>query len=147
MGSWVYDRTEYDVINETDKGFINYTDFNRIEGDIAELETTMNSYGYLVPETLVIKTDWTYQGALSANSFTNIPTLEHMNRILHNISVLMQVGSVYPTTPALPSTMEYATYKTFNNIEKILYDLWAMLHDAEQYFRECNTFDCGEYNY
>lgn len=147
MGSWVYDRTEYDVTNETDKGFINYTDFNRIESDIAELETTMNSYGYLVPETLVIKTNWTYQGALGANSFNNIPTLEHMNRILHNISVLMRVGSVYPTTPALPSTMEYATYKTFNDIEKILYDLWTMLHDAERYFRECNTFDCGEYDY
>lgn len=145
MGSWVYDRTEQDVKNETDKGFINYTDFNRIEGDIEELEDTLNEYGYLVPETLVNKTNWHYQGTLGPNSFDNIPTLEHMNRILHNISVLMGVYSVYPTTPRLPSTMEFATYKTFNDIEKILYDLWLSLHETERYFRECNTFDCGEY--
>lgn len=142
--SWVYDRTESDVINETDKGFINYTDFNRIEENIAELETTLNEYGYILPETLVIKTDWAYQGYLGTSGTDNIPTLAHMNRILHNISVLMENYSVYPTTPTLPSTMEYATYQTFNDIEKILYDLWLMLHDTERYFRQCNTFACGE---
>lgn len=144
MGSWVYDRTEADVRNETDKGFVNYTDFNRIESDIAELETTLNAYGYILPETLVNKTDWHYQGTLGANSTDNIPTLAHMNRILHNISVLRSTYRVYPTTPATPSTMEYATYQTFNDIEKILYDLWLMLHDTQTYFRQCNTFACGE---
>ena len=143
MGSWVYDRTEADVRNSTDKGFINYTDFNRIESDIAELETTLNAYGYLLPETLVNKTDWHAQGALTSG-MDNIPTLAHMNRILHNIGVLRSVYRVYPTTPATPSTMEFATYTTFNDIEKILYDLWLMLHDTESYFRQCNTFACGE---
>lgn len=143
MGSWVYDRTEADVRNSTDKGFINYTDFNRIESDIAELETTLNAYGYLLPETLVNKTDWHAQGPLTSG-MDNIPTLAHMNRILHNIGVLRSVYRVYPTTPATPSTMEFATYTTFNDIEKILYDLWLMLHDTESYFRQCNTFACGE---
>lgn len=147
MGEWVYDRTANDVKNETDKGFINYTDFNRIESDIAELEETLNEYGYLLPETLVIKTDWQEQGYLGTSGMDNIPTLAHMNRILYNIRVLRAAYQVYPTTPATPSTMEFATYKTFNNIEKILYDLWLMLHDTEKYFRECNTFDCGEYDY
>ncbi len=146
MADWVYDRTEYDVINETDKGFINYTDFNRIESDIEELEDILNAYGYTLPETLVNKTNWHAQGYLGSG-MDNIPTLAHMNRILHNISVLLSVYRVYPTTPTLPSTMEFATYKTFNDIEKILYDLWLMLRDTEHYFRECNTFDCGEYDY
>ena len=143
MGSWVYDRTEADVKNETNKGFINYTDFNRIEGDIAELETTLNAYGYILPVTLVNKTDWHAQGRLTSG-MDNIPTLAHMNRILYNIGVLRQTYRTYPDTPATPSTMEFATYKTFNDIEKILYDLWLMLHDTEQYFRQCNTFACGE---
>lgn len=147
MASWILDRTEQDVINETNKGFVNYTDFNRIESDIAELETTLNAYGYLLPETLVNKTDWHAQGYLGTSGMDNIPTLAHMNRILHNISVLLGVYRVYPTTPSLPSTMEYATYRTFNDIEQILHDLWLMLHDTERYFRQCNTFDCGEYDY
>ena len=147
MGSWIYDRTEADVRNETDKGFVNYTDFNRIESDIAELEDTLNAYGYLLPETLVNKTDWHAQGVLGTSGMENIPTLAHMNRILHNIGVLRSVYRVYPTTPATPATMEFATYQTFNDIEKILYDLWLMLHDTEHFFRECNTFDCGEYDY
>lgn len=146
MGSWVYDRTEADVRNETDKGFINYTDFNRIESDIAELEATLNEYGYLLPETLVNKTDWHEQGEL-VSGMDNIPTLAHMNRILYNIGVLRSTYQVYPTTPDTPATMEFATYQTFNDIEKILYDLWLMLHDTERYFRQCNTFDCGEYEY
>lgn len=147
MGSWVYDRTEADVRDETDKGFINYNDFNRIESDIAELEATLNAYGYLLPETLVNKTDWHEQGYLGSSGMENIPTLSHMNRILHNIGVLRQTYRTYPDTPATPSTMEFATYSTFNDIEKILYDLWLMLHDTERYFRQCNTFDCGEYEY
>lgn len=147
MGSWVYDRTEADVRDETDKGFINYNDFNRIESDIAELEATLNAYGYLLPETLVNKTDWAPQGYLGPTGMENIPTLWHMNRILHNIGVLRQTYRTYPDTPATPSTMEFATYRTFNDIEKILYDLWLMLHDTERYFRQCNTFDCGEYEY
>lgn len=145
MGSWVYDRTSSDVANETSKGFINYTDFNRIEGDIAELETLLNEVGYL-PHTLVNKIDWTAQGNL-ASGYDNIPTLAHMNRILANIQELMRVYYVYPTTPNLPETMEYATYSTFNDIEKILHDLYLMLDHMKSYFRQCNTFDCGEYDY
>ena len=145
MGSWVYDRTSSDVANETNKGFINYTDFNRIEGDIAELETLLDEVGYIVT-TLVNKTDWTAQGALASGT-DNIPTLAHMNRILGNIAELLRVYFVYPTTPNLPSTMEYATYTTFNDIEKILHDMYLMLEHMKSYFRECNTFDCGEYDY
>lgn len=145
MGTWIYDRTSSDVANETSKGFINYTDFNRIEGDIAELETLLKEVGY-IPTELVNKTDWTAQGNL-ASGFANIPTLEHMNRILGNIQELMRVYYVYPTTPSLPTTMEYATYRTFNDIEKILYDLYLMLDHMKEYFRQCNTFDCGEYDW
>lgn len=147
MGTWVYDRTELDVRNETDKGFINYSDFNRIESDIEELVDLLDQAGYNLPETLVIKTDWHYQGFLGTGSLDNIPTLAHMNRILHNISVLLAEYEAYPTTPDLPETLEFATYQTFNDVEKILYDLWYKLQDITIYFRECNTFDCGEYDW
>lgn len=147
MGSWIYDRTELDVLNETSKGFVNYTDFNRIEGDVKELEEIMVSFGYLPPSPLVTKIDWKRQGYLGSTGMDNIPTLAHMRRIIYNINILRQIYYVYPWTPDTPVTLENATYGTFNDVEKILHDLYLMTEDMRGYFRECNTFDVGSYNY
>lgn len=144
MGSWIYDRTEEDVINETPKGLVGYKDFNRIEGDVLELVNFLSSYGYTFDETMTIKTNWRRQMSLSASNTNNIPMFADMNRILSNINTLKVNFELYPDTPQLPKTMEDATYQTFNDIEKILYDLHLVIPTIVQYFRECNTFECGE---
>lgn len=143
MAEYIYDRTAADVSNGTPKGYINYTDLNRIENAMEELEAELNAYAYPLGEKLTIKTDWKRQIELAADSLENIPTLEHLTRLLHNEAKLIASFFVYPDTPTLPASLEYATFETFNDVEKILYDLHLMLESLRGYFRECNTFYCG----
>ena len=137
---WIYSRTYADMENNTEYAYINYWDLNRIETRMFELSNQMNQYGYT--QTLSVKTDWTVQAA--AWDLTNIPTLEHLIRLHANTKKLMDAFFVYPNTPQLPESFENLTVFTMNDIEKILHDLHYMLKDMAVYFRECDTFYCGE---
>ena len=136
----IFDRTEHDLRNGTDKAYINYWDLNRIEACIKDLSAQLNDYMYC--QSTTVKTDWGKQTAIS--DMTNIPTLEHMERIRDNMQLLIAAFFVYPTTPQLPETFENLTIYTANDIEKILYDLHLMKESMTANFRECNTFYCGE---
>ena len=41
----IYDRTYQDLVNETDKAYISYTDLNRIEESVKYLSDILNRYG------------------------------------------------------------------------------------------------------
>lgn len=144
MAEWVYDRTISDVVNGTSKGFINYQDLNRIENAMQELEEELCYYSYTLGEILSLKTTWHKAQALGQSSLANIPTLEHLNRIAHNVNVLRNAFFTYQFTPQAPTTLENATYRTFNDLEQILHDLHMMVESMEENFVECDTFYCNE---
>lgn len=140
MAEWIFDRTQADLANNTDKSFINYADLNRIETRMQELSAVLNDYMYR--QQITAKTDWTKQ--TDASDLTNIPTKNHLDRLHANEAVLIDAFFIYPTTPQLPETFECLTIYTANDIEKILYDLHLMIEDMENNFLECGAFECGE---
>lgn len=136
----IFNRTVTDLKNCTDKAYINYWDLNRIEECIKDLSEQLNNYMYC--QNTTVKTDWGKQTAIS--DMTNIPTLEHIERIRNNMQLLIAAFFVYSTTPKLPDTFEKLTIYTANDVEKILYDLHLATESMISNFRECNTFYCGE---
>ena len=137
---WIYNRKQSDLKNNTKKAFINYQDLNRIETRMSELTALLNQYLYV--QSITTKTDW--EKVTNSNFATNTPTLSHINRLHDNEQKLINAFFVYPTTPTLPVTFEYLDIYRMNNVEKILRDLYMMVLDMVSYFRECDTFYCGE---
>lgn len=89
------------------KGAYNYSDLNRVEQACGEIGEEMGL-------SLTVKTNWTDW---------DIPKASDLNRILGNLRTLRGMVTVYPTTPAVPSTMSRMTYTTANQIEQILLDV------------------------
>lgn len=143
MASFVFDRTEQDLINETDKAFINFTDLNRIESAAQELNDAIVNYAYRLNEMLTHKINWAKQTTLGVVSLDNIPTTEQLTRILSNITKLKAAYFTYDDTPELPLTLDYATIQTFNSLEKNLHDMHLIVTEMRDDFRECGTFGCG----
>lgn len=118
----IYDREQKDVVNKTKKGYYNYNDLNRIEEWCKYLASFFNTYNY--PIIIQVKTDWT------RNDF---PTLQQINRIRNNVTLLKTTFFSYKNTP----TINYKTtmnYTDANHIEKILKDLDVILTSFMQIF-------------
>lgn len=152
MAEWIepiFDRTQADVdyaiaklseLREVGgennvflKGACNYTDFNRIEGNIQYLRERLNAL-YYYPETET-KT-WNRNG---------LPNTKDISRIIDNIQEIIAAFFQDPSAPELPDNM--LTYKQVNDIEENLYLLLLTLNSLEEYVegaRQCGTFECGE---
>ena len=89
------------------RGAYNYTDWNRVEAAVAELATMLGVQVSTV-------TTW---GARA------IPTVADSARYLSNIRKLRTVCQGLTNTPATPESMQRMTFRTANDIEKILTDL------------------------
>ena len=100
------------------KGALNYTDINRIEGNIAYL---FDIFGI---SDITVKTDWVH---------TDIVTLSDFQRILNNIDRLRSLFKVFETTPEIPSA-PINTYQKVNDIEKILYDMYYIYENGDMAF-------------
>lgn len=137
---WITDRTEIDLINNTYKAFLNYTDMNRIEENMQELFNIMRSMGYYA--TVDTKTDW--KNYKETTDIENIPTISHMRRIIRNLRSLKLNFLCYATTPEHLNTMENLTIYQLNDMEKILMDLYNMSLDIQDNYRECGIYECGE---
>lgn len=138
---WITDRTEIDLINNTFKAFLNYTDMNRIEENMQELLDLGVQCGYWTSITF-IKTDWKNYSISTSN--LNIPTRTHMQRIINNLKSLRANFLIYPTTPEAPATMEKITIYIMNDFEQILKDLFMIVQDIKEHYRECGAYECGE---
>lgn len=108
------------------KGAYNAADLNRVGSAIAYIADLLTGYGYAVDVSP--KTDW---------ALGDIPTPTQMEAYLRDVSALRAVLAVWATTPAVPGSMDNATYITANNIEKILVDVDALLTNI------INTIDLG----
>lgn len=101
----IYDRTQEDLDNDTDKAYIDYADLNRIEGACAELAEIL---GVSIETKTWEMSDWRYEA--------------DMQRIRNNI---VKLTAVYQMTGfSAPSAIEFTSIEEANALEKLLHDLW-----------------------
>ena len=115
-----------------EKGTITYNTLNRIENKQEELKNLFNDMGYW--NTPITNKLW------GENDIFNIDDLQ---RIIDNTNILRNAFFVYKDTPNTPPISYY--WQDINALEKILYDLDVMINDVKSHYRECGTFESGEY--
>lgn len=106
LESLIYDRTNDDLVNDTDKAYIDYKDLNRVEGACAEL-------GALLGVTVSTKT-W---------KISDWRTEAEMKRIRDNLEKLQNVYESAIKTKA-PTAITYTSIAQANDIERLLHDAW-----------------------
>lgn len=104
----IYDRTNNDLVNDTDKAYIDYDDLNRIEGACAEL-------GALLGVTVSTKT-W---------KITDWRTDADMERIRQNLIMLQNAYEMAKVTQ-VPARITYTSFTQANDIERILHETWII---------------------
>ena len=102
----IYDRTNDDLVNNTDKAYIDYDDLNRIEGACVELGTML---GVTVSTKTWKITDWR--------------TEADMERIRQNLIKLQNAYAMAKITQ-VPAKITYGSYTQANDIERILHETW-----------------------
>lgn len=101
------------------KGALNYTDLNRIEQNL-----------YLL--SLVLEVNVEIKSWIPGD----IPTNSDYVRILNNVEIIRSAYTTYNDTPSTPS-VPLVTYSKYNDIEKILLDVYTILLAHFHYY-------CGE---
>lgn len=114
--SLITDRTRADVANQTDKGFYNASDLNRVGAAVEYIAGRFTALGYACPVT--VKKDW-----LTSDT----PTQRQMETYRQNIVTLRGQIAVMQSTPEAPASMAGLNYVKANNIEQILLDLDALI--------------------
>lgn len=114
--SLITDRTRADVANQTDKGFYNASDLNRVGAAVEYVAGRFAALGYACPVT--VKKDW-----LTSDT----PTASQMEAYRQNIVTLRGQIAVMASTPDAPASMAGLDYVKANNIEQILLDLDALI--------------------
>ena len=114
--SLITDRTRADVENETDKGFYNASDLNRVGAAVEYIAARFTALGYACVVTT--KTDWLTSDA---------PTASQLETYRQNIVTLRGQIAVMASTPEAPASMAGLNYVKANNIEQILLDLDALI--------------------
>ena len=112
----VTDRTRADVANQTDKGFYNASDLNRVGAAVEYIAGRVTALGYACPVT--VKKDWLTSDA---------PTASQLETYRQNIVTLRGQIAVMQSTPEAPASMAGLNYVKANNIEQILLDLDALI--------------------
>ena len=114
--SLITDRTRADVANQTDKGFYNASDLNRVGAAVEYIAGRFTALGYACPVT--VKKDWLTSDA---------PTTSQLATYRQNIVTLRALIAVMQSTPEAPASMAGLNYVKANNIEQILLDLDALI--------------------
>lgn len=114
--SLITDRTRADVANQTDKGFYNASDLNRVGAAVEYIAGRFAALGYACPVT--VKKDWLTSDA---------PTASQMEAYRQNIVTLRGQIAVMQSTPNAPASMAGLNYVKANDIEQILLDLDALI--------------------
>ncbi len=112
----ITDRTRTDVANQTDKGFYNASDLNRVGAAVEYIAGRFTAIGYACPVT--VKKDW-----LTSDT----PTQRQLETYRQNIVTLRGQIAVMASTPEAPASMAGLNYVKANNIEQILLDLDALI--------------------
>ena len=129
----ITDRTRADVANQTDKGFYNASDLNRVGAAVEYIAGRFAALGYACPVT--VKKDWLT---------TDAPTASQMEAYRQNIVTLRALIAVMASTPEAPASMAGLNYVKANNIEQILLDLDALLTNAAAAWYQSGELFAGE---
>lgn len=105
----IYDRTEQDLLDKTDKAYIDYVDLNRIEGACQELASALG---------ISIETK-TWQ-------ITDYRTQAEMDRLRDNLKLIQDSYYRIQSIPSVPSTIKYTSINEANNIEKMIYETYQL---------------------
>lgn len=122
--------TESDITT-LERGLLTINTLNRIESKQEELKGIFNEIGYW--NTPITNKQW------SENEIFDVVDFQ---RIIDNTNILRRAFFVYNDTPNTPNISYH--WRDINALEKILYDLDIMINDVKRFYRECNTFYCGE---
>ena len=136
----VFDRTLEDVEEarrvlaaggtlENLKGCLNFTDLNRIEGDMAYLFGELQEIGKRIEG---ITREW---------SETDIPLMDDIRRILINLDRLTEAFILPEDVPFVPERI--LRYNEVNDIEQLLYIIHEILLLVKASFRKSGTFQSG----
>lgn len=120
LSSLVTDRTNEDVLNQTQKGSYNASDLNRVGTAMNYVADRLRAAGYdphISPKTDWAETDW--------------PTQQSMARYLADLAELRGQFAQAKTAPLVPRDMDGLTWKEANDIEQILKDIDLLLTNAE----------------
>lgn len=115
MSNWVtpvYDRTEADILNKTEKAMIQADDLNRIEGNIKYLRIQIASFGFSMSG---LSKTWTIYG---------LPDLGDVERILDNAQELVDAYAIDPPA-AIPVSLK--TIEQVNHLEENLMCLKTLI--------------------
>lgn len=130
MENLIFDRTQLDLDNDTEKGQYTYTDLNRVESWCKYLADILNSYNYYV--SIETKTDWIE---------SDYHWSEDLERIRQNVNDLKEA---YFAFTEIPANLEYMTIEKANDIEKILSEIDFILTSMENNFIYCSVASCGQ---
>ena len=129
----ITDRTRADVVNQTDKGFYNASDLNRVGAAVQYVAERFAAHGYAV--AVSPKTDWLA---------SDIPTASELETYRQNIATLRGLIAVMASTPEATASMAGLNYVKANNIEQILLDLDTLLTNAALAWYQSGEIYAGE---
>lgn len=108
----------------------NYTDLNRVEGNVFLISQMLNEYGYT--DVINTKTDWTS---------LDFPKATSMQTYIDNVNTIK--NSFYSLAPNPPTVMDNLTYISANNIEKTLNSVYDLIINMEETFKYSGEFYSG----
>lgn len=120
----IYDRTQADVNNRTQKGMFNLEDMQRLESNI---ETVANEVGVVFS-----KVDWTLR--------SEFPKHFDWIRIKNALNSIKLASAFYGTVPDRP----FNTWQKWNQIEFMLYEIDRTFAASAEAIPRCGEFRCGE---
>jgi hypothetical protein len=103
------------------KGAYNASDLNRVGAVLNYLMYSLRDMGYLTGNEFYAKTDWTV---------ADVPTAADLSYYLSCVATIRGVLSVWATTPATPPDNGSLDYIGANDIEKILFDVDALIDNV-----------------
>lgn len=133
LSTLITDRTRADVANQTDKGFYNASDLNRVGAAVEYVAGRFTALGYDCPVT--VKKDWLT---------TDAPTASQMEAYRQNIVTLRSQIAVMQSTPEAPASMAGLDYVKANDIERILLAVEDTLRRLEKTFWYSGEIYSGE---
>ncbi len=131
----IYDRTQTDVDNKTEKGYYNISDLNRVETGTEFVAKLLTQYGY--PVTASIKNDW---------GISDFPVQSEMDRYLDNARRCVDNFCKKPTTPSLTTTINGLYYHEANTIEQVLEEAPELINNMINTYRYSGQFCCADMN-
>lgn len=123
----IYDRTALDPGNGSAKGGYDYTDMNRVTQSLEDLDSRLTAAGYASGYVPVLVNH--LDGTVSTQWMENDEDIraEKIEAYRANVERIRNALAILPSTPQAPVDMESFRWDEANDMEKILFDLDALL--------------------